>query len=69
MWGKLTQRENRKQTKLIWDPHEIYTFLATPGIEVVNVLFARDIVVLTSWSYTAKENVANLRHTFEVVGA
>ena len=32
MWGKLTERNNRKKTKMIKDPHELYRFLATPGI-------------------------------------
>ena len=32
MWGKLTERSNRSQTKLISEPHELYRFLVTPGI-------------------------------------
>jgi len=31
-WGKLTERSNRSQTKLISEPHELYRFLVTPGI-------------------------------------
>jgi hypothetical protein len=69
MWLKLTERQNRTQTKLIWDPHELYSFLATSGIEVVNLVLARDSVVLISWSYMAMEYVENLRHTNWVVGA
>jgi hypothetical protein len=34
MWGKLTERSNRSQTKLISEPQELYKFLAMPGIEV-----------------------------------
>jgi hypothetical protein len=34
MWEKLTERSNRTQTKLISEPHELYRFLVTPGIEV-----------------------------------
>jgi hypothetical protein len=34
MWGKLAERNNRTQTKLISDPKELYKFLAKPGIEV-----------------------------------
>ena len=45
MWGKLTDRNNRRQTKLISDPKELYRFLATPGIEVVHLVFANDEVV------------------------
>jgi hypothetical protein len=36
MWGKLTERSNRSQTKLISEPHELYRFLVTPGIDVQN---------------------------------
>jgi len=42
MWGKLTERNNRTKSKIISDPHEIYNFLATPGIEVANLMFASD---------------------------
>ena len=34
MWGKLTERRNRTQTKLISQPAELYKFLVTPGVEV-----------------------------------
>jgi len=56
MWGKLTERSNRTQTKLISEPGELYRFLVTPGIEVQNVLLA-------------DERVPSLRHTNEVIGA
>jgi len=45
MWGKLTEKCNRTQTKLISEPGELYRFLVTPGVEVQNVLFASDYVV------------------------
>ena len=69
MWGKLTERNNRTQTKFILDPKELYRFLATPGIEVINLMFANDEVVWVSWKFTAEERVPNLRHTNEVIGA
>ena len=69
MWGKLTERSNRTQTKLISDPKELYRFLATPGIEVVHLVFANDEVVWVSWKFTAEERVPSLRHTNEVIGA
>jgi len=69
IWGKLTERNNRTQTKLISDPKELYRFLATPGIEVINLVFANDEVVWVSWTFTAEERVLSLRHTNEVVGA
>jgi hypothetical protein len=42
LWGKLTERNNRPKTQLITDPLELYRFLVTPGIEVINVVFASD---------------------------
>jgi len=69
MWGKLTERSNRSQTKLISEPHELYRFLVTPGIEVQNIMFASDEVVWISWQYSLEERVPSLRHTNEVIGA
>jgi len=69
MWGKLTERSNRTQTKLISEPAELYRFLVTPGVEVQNVMFASDYVVWISWQYSADERVPSLRHTNEVIGA
>jgi hypothetical protein len=66
---KLTERQNRTQTKLISDPHELYRFLAAPGVEVVSLLIACDNVVWASWRYTADEQVPSLRHTNEVITA
>ena len=40
IWNKLTERQNRTQTKLISDPHELYRFLDTPGVQLVKLLFA-----------------------------
>jgi len=69
MWGKLAERSNRTQTKLISQPAELYRFLVTPGVEVQNVLFANDDVVWISWQYSADERVPSLRHTNDVIGA
>ena len=69
MWGKLTERNIRTQTKLISEPKELYRFLAMPGIEVTNFMFANHDVVWISWKYTAEERVPSLRHTNEVIGA
>jgi len=69
MWGKLTERSKRTQTKLISQPTELYRFLITPGVEVQNVLFANNNVVWISWQYSADERVPSLRHTNEVIGA
>jgi len=54
---------------LISQPPELYRFLATPGIEVVNMLFASDEVVWIAWRYSDEEPAPSLRHTNEVIGA
>jgi hypothetical protein len=54
---------------MISDPHELYRFLSTPGVEVANLLFASDAFVWASWRYTDEENIPSLRHTNEVIGA
>ena len=62
MWGKLTERSNRTQTKLIAEPAELYRFLATPGIEVQNALFASDDVVWISWRHSTDGRVPSLSY-------
>jgi len=69
MWGKLTERSGRTQTRLISKPKELYGFLASPGIEVMNLVFANDDVVWISWKYGAEEDVPSMRHTNELIGA
>jgi len=54
---------------MISDPHQIYIFLATPGIKFANLMFARDDVVWASWRFMAEERIQNIRHTNEVIGA
>ena len=54
---------------MISDPQELYRFLATPGIEVANMMFASDDVVCVPWRYISEEKVPNIRHTNEVIGA
>jgi len=39
MWGKLTERKDRTRTKIITEPHQLYRFLAKPGLEVTNHAF------------------------------
>ena len=53
MWGKLTERNDRTLTKMISGPQELSRFLATPGIEVANPVFAMDEVMWSSWRYIA----------------
>jgi len=42
MWGKLTERNDRMETKVTSEPKELYKFLAMLGIEVTNLAFASD---------------------------
>ena len=65
----MAKRSNRTQTKLISEPHEMYRFLVTLGIEVLNMMFASDDVVWISWQFSSEERVPSLRHTNEVIGA
>jgi hypothetical protein len=51
------------------DHQELYRFLTTPGIEVTSLIFASDEVVWVSWRYSDEEQVPNLKHTNEVLGA
>jgi len=69
-WGKLTESSNRLQNKMIADPQELFLFLATPGIDVTNLLLAGKEVVWVTWKYVEEEeNMPVLRHTNEVIGA
>jgi hypothetical protein len=45
---------------MISDPEELYRFLATPGIEVENLIFSSDQVVWASWRYI-DEKIPSLR--------
>jgi len=69
MWGEFSERNNRAKSKMVSDPYELYRFLATPGIEVTNLMFASDDVVWASWRFIEEELIPNLRHTNEVIGA
>ena len=61
-WGKLTERNDRTQTKVISEPKDLYKFLSTPGIEVTILAFASEDVVWISWTHAAEEHVPSLRH-------
>jgi len=65
----LTERNDRTKTKIITEPRELYGFLATPDIEVTNLVFASNDVVWLSWKHGAEKDVPSLRHTNEVIGA
>ena len=66
MWGKLNERNDRTQTRVITEPKELYNFLAIPGNEVTNLAFANDNVVWISLKHAAEERVPNSRHTNDV---
>jgi len=44
IWGKPTERNDRTQTGVITEPKDLYSFLATPSIEVTYLAFASDDV-------------------------
>ena len=56
-------------SKITSDPHELYRFLATPDIEVTNLLFASDGIDWASWRFIAEETIPSFRHTNEVIAA
>ena len=66
MWGRLTERNYRTQTKVLSEPKYLYRFLATPGIEVTNLAYDSHDVVWISWKHAAEEHVPNVRHMNEV---
>jgi len=47
--------------KMTADPLELFRFLATPGFEVTNLVFAGDEVVWVMWKYV-EEIMSILRH-------
>jgi len=69
MWGKLTEINNRTNSKMISDPYEMYRFLLTPCIEFTNLMFASDDVLWASWRFIEEEMIPNLRNTNDVIGA
>jgi len=54
---------------MISDPHKLYRFLSTSGIEVANLMFDSEDLVWASWRFIAEEEIPYLRHANEVIGA
>jgi len=69
MWGKLTERNNKTKSMMISVSHELNRFLATPDIEVANLMFPNDDVVWVSWRFIAEEEIPSSRKTNEVIAA
>jgi len=67
--GDLTKRNDTTRNKIITELHELYRFLATPGVEVTNLGFVRDDVVWLSSKLSAEEYVPNPTYTNEFIGA
>jgi hypothetical protein len=63
------ERAQRPQTKLISEPKELYTFLATPDVQVSNMMFANDDVVSISWHYSEEARVPTLKHANDVIAS
>jgi len=55
-WGKLTESNNGPMWKIIADPQKLFRFLATPDMEVTNLLFAAVEVVWVTWKYAEEED-------------
>jgi hypothetical protein len=69
MWGKLGEGALRRQTTLIFDPQELYRFLATPGVKVTSLLFVKDQAVWISWLHTGEEHAPNLKDAHVVIAS
>jgi hypothetical protein len=69
MWGTLTERNKGTKTKMICETREIYIFFATPGVEIVLLVFASDRAVWASWRFIEEENIPRLKHKNEVIEA
>jgi len=67
--GKIVREAESNPDQAELRTKKLYRFLATPGVEVVNLMFDSDRVVWASWRYTAAEQAPSLRHTNEVVAA
>ena len=67
--GNVAERNDRTRTKIITQPHDLYRFIATPGVEITNLAFPSDDVVWLSWKVSVEDYVSYVPHTNEVVGA
>jgi hypothetical protein len=65
MWERL----QRHQTKLISEPKELYSFLATPDVHFSNMMFTNDDVVWISWQLSEEERVPTLKHANDVIAS
>ena len=66
--GELPHRNDRTRNNIITEPHEMYRFLDTPGIDVTNMTFHSNEVLSLTWKHVSEERVPNLRHNDEVIG-
>jgi len=53
----VAERNDRAQSEVIPELKELYSFLATPGIEVKNLTFASVDLVWITWKHAAEEHV------------
>ena len=67
MWGKLGERNLRIQTTLIFNPKQLYTFLAMPDVEVSSPLFVSDHAVWISWQHAEEMHAPIMKHTNDVI--
>ena len=59
-------RAQRAQTKLISEPRELFSFIATP-VQLSNMMFANDEVVWISCHHSEESRVPTLGHANEVI--
>jgi hypothetical protein len=69
MWGKFRERAQRPKTKLISEPKELYSFLATPDVQVSNMMFSNDEVVWMSWQHSDEARVPTPKHANDVIAS
>lgn len=52
LWGKLTQKDNKKHTDCIKDVHELYELINSPLIEVIDIYFPNENTAWVCWQLT-----------------
>jgi predicted DNA-binding ArsR family transcriptional regulator len=53
----MTGSNNRPKSKIIADPQKLFSFFATPSIEVTKRLSAADEVVWITWDYAVDQKI------------
>ena len=59
----------RTPNTLIFNPEELYTFLAMPDVEVSSLIFVSDHAVWISWQNVDERHAPTLKHTNDVIAS